>query len=263
MSMSTDVQLCRRPGCVALRSSTSTDGDCAVHEKYQQTTGNAHRRVPENGQGTLAVTPGRLSEGCPHDAGTYQHGKLICDACDSRVGDHYVYGLDGLRWNKHRMAIGHPDCRAKERGGALKFDPPVAMAPPTDDYQENINRHARINTRCPSCGKQTIMIGPGRLLVCAFLGCREPLAINDAADAAVEHAATIDRLLALQLASVTPHDLDAIARATANEIGERLEAIARAGARNMTSPREQEARMRMAAVEAVHAALIKVTNGAR
>lgn len=63
--------------------------------------------------------------------------------------------------------------------------------PVPDDYQDNINRHARINTRCPSCGYQTIIIGAGRLLVCAFLGCRDPLAINEAADVAKEHAALV------------------------------------------------------------------------
>lgn len=74
----------------------------------------------------------------------------------------------------------------------------LVLACVSNDYQDNINRHARINTRCPSCGRQTIIIGVGRLLVCAFLGCRDPNAINESADAAVEHAATLKRLRELE-----------------------------------------------------------------
>lgn len=37
-----------------------------------------------------------------------------------------------------------------------------------------------IVTRCPSCGNQTLFIGSGGSLVCSWLKCREPGAINEA-----------------------------------------------------------------------------------
>lgn len=44
MSISTEILLCRVANCVAARSSESHDGYCAVHEKYQQVTGEERCR---------------------------------------------------------------------------------------------------------------------------------------------------------------------------------------------------------------------------
>lgn len=44
MSTVIDAQLCRIVNCLAIRSPTSHDGYCAVHENYQQSTGNEQCR---------------------------------------------------------------------------------------------------------------------------------------------------------------------------------------------------------------------------
>lgn len=41
----------------------------------------------------------------------------------------------------------------------------------------------RIRTRCPSCGHDTLFIGSGGWLVCSWLDCKSPGAINHVADA--------------------------------------------------------------------------------
>lgn len=37
----------------------------------------------------------------------------------------------------------------------------------------------KINTRCPACNSQTLMIGSGGLLVCSLIGCPDPALINE------------------------------------------------------------------------------------
>jgi hypothetical protein len=57
--------------------------------------------------------------------------------------------------------------------------------PPQSDNEPNVNdaeRTERIKTRCPSCGFDTLFIGSGGWLVCSWLECKNPGAINHVAD---------------------------------------------------------------------------------
>jgi hypothetical protein len=67
----------------------------------------ASRESPSSGDAAAPQVP--LSAGpCKHERGTYRNCTLICDACGERVGDHFVHGMGGLRWDVNRIAIGHP-----------------------------------------------------------------------------------------------------------------------------------------------------------
>lgn len=60
--------------------------------------------------------------------------------------------------------------------------------------------HERINTRCPSCGNTTMFVGSGGLLVCSWLKCKNPSALNDAH----ERIAELEKLQAADRPQETP-----------------------------------------------------------
>lgn len=131
---------------------------------------------------------GECNHGKESDYRSAQSGDSRPGCEDARGVGAADVGADGRSHREPRGGVGTGGTRGAYGVGVVHSDADgdsVAGVPPPSGPARQ--ERQRIRTRCPSCGHDTLFIGAGDWLVCSWLECKHPGAINDAGEALVRH----------------------------------------------------------------------------